>query len=225
VIVTPARLPVIIRFLDEEYWRPRWSPRFEPVEELVFTILSQNTTDVNAERCLASLRARFPTWEGVAAAPVEEIGEAIRGGGLWAYKSRYIKETLSGLLAEHGDLSLEFLDDMNDDEAVEYLTKFPGVGVKTAACVLMFSLGRPVMPVDTHVFRVCKRLDFLPEDADRVQAHRILNTIVPPEDKYSFHINLVTHGRKICIAGRPRCDRCVIEPLCPSSWLGIETQQ
>ncbi len=220
--VTPARLPVIIRFFDREYWRPRWAPRFEPVEELIFTILSQNTSDVNSERALADLRRKYPEWEQVAAAPVRSIAAAIRSGGLADAKARYIKGVLQGLLQEHGDLKMEFLSSMDDRAAIEYLTKFNGVGIKTAACVLMFSLGRPVMPVDTHVFRVCKRLDFLPEDATREEAHYILNAIVPPDDKYSFHINTVTHGRRVCIAGRPRCDRCVVEPLCPASWLGIE---
>lgn len=220
--VTPARLPVIIRFLDQEYWRPRWAPRYEPVEELVYTILSQNTNDVNSERALASLRAEYPTWEEVAAAPEPGIAAAIKTGGLADAKAKYIKGVLQGLLAEHGDLKMAFLAEMDDREAIAYLTRFTGVGIKTAACVLMFALGRPVMPVDTHVFRVCKRLDFLPEDASREEAHHILNAIVPPDDKYSFHINIVTHGRRVCIAGRPRCDRCVIEPLCPASWLGIE---
>lgn len=220
--VTPARLPVIIRFLDKEYWRPRWAPRYEPVEELVYTILSQNTADVNSERALAALRAKYPVWEQVAAAPVRSLAAAIKTGGLADAKAGYIKGVLQGLLEEHGDLKLEFLAGMDDREAIRYLMKFTGVGVKTAACVLMFALGRLVMPVDTHVFRVCKRLDFLPEDTSREQAHDILNAFVSPDDKYSFHINVVTHGRRVCIAGRPRCDGCVIEPLCPSSWLGIE---
>lgn len=213
--VTPARLPVVIRILDEEYWRPRWAPRFEPVEELVFTILSQNTSDINAERSLESLKEKYPSWENVAKAPIRSIAAAIRSGGLADAKARYIKGALAGLLEEHGDLRMSFLEKMSDSEAIEYLTQFPGVGVKTASCVLLFSLGHPVMPVDTHVFRVCRRLDFIPEDASRELAHKILNAIVPPADIYSFHINLVTHGRQICIAGRPRCDRCVIERLCP----------
>lgn len=218
-MVTPARLPVIIRFLDQEYWRPRWAPRFEPVQELVYTILSQNTADINTERALAGLKKKYPTWEQVAGATARGIAAAIRTGGLADTKAQYIKATLQGLLAEHGDLKLDFLAAMSDREAIAYLTKFKGVGVKTASCVLLFSLHRPVMPVDTHVFRVCKRLDFLPQDASRNLAHTILNAIVPPDDIYSFHINLINHGRKICVAGRPHCDRCVIEPLCPFSWL------
>jgi len=218
-MVTPARLPVIIRYLDKEYFRPRFAPRYPPVDELVFTILSQNTTDVNAGRALESLQARYPGWEDVARAPVEDIADTIRMSGISGPKSRYIKESLTALLEEHGDLELSFLGDMDDSEALDYLTRLPGVGIKTAACVLMFALGRPVMPVDTHVFRVCKRLDFLPEDATRESAHWILNAIVPPQDKYSFHINLVLHGRKVCKAVKPRCRECVIEGLCPGAIL------
>lgn len=216
-MVTPARLPVIIRYLDQEYFRPRFAPRYPPVEELVFTILSQNTTDINSVRALDSLRKKYPSWEDASRAPVLEIADAIRMSGIAGPKSRYIKETLSALLAEQGDLKLNFLSRMNDREALDYLTKFPGVGIKTAACVLMFSLGRPVMPVDTHVFRVCKHLDFLPEDATRENAHGILNAIVPEDDRYSFHINLVLHGRKVCKALRPRCGECMIEGLCPGA--------
>ncbi|MDO8735687.1 MAG: endonuclease III [Thermoleophilia bacterium] len=218
-MVTPARLPVIIRYLDQEYFRPRFAPRFSPADELVFTILSQNTTDINAGRALESLKKKYPEWEEAARAPVRSIASAIRMSGIAGPKSRYIKETLSELLAEHGDLELGFLKEMGDREALDYLTRFPGVGIKTASCVLMFALGRPVMPVDTHVFRVCKRLDFLPEDATREEAHWILNAIVPEDDRYSFHINLVLHGRKICKAQRPRCGECLIEGLCPGAIL------
>jgi endonuclease-3 len=217
MVVTPARLPVIIRLLDEEYFRPRWAPRYQPVEELVYTILSQNTSDVNSERALKQLKARFPSWEQVAAAAPEDIAGAIRSGGLADAKSLYIKETLTSLLAEHGNLSLDFLKNMDDNEAIAYLTRFKGVGTKTAACVLLFAFGRPVMPVDTHVYRVTMRLDFIYEGISRDQAHKLLTTITPPDDIYSFHINLVTHGRRVCKAGRPLCTRCVIEPLCPSS--------
>lgn len=216
-MLAPARLPVIIRYLDKEYFRPRFAPRYPPPDELVFTILSQNTTDVNAGRALEKLKDKYPRWEDVAAAPVRSIAAAIKSSGISGPKSRYIKGSLSALVAEHGGVDMEFLKGMDDREALDYLTKLPGVGVKTAACVLMFSLGRPVMPVDTHVFRVCKRLDFLPEDASREEAHWILNAIVPPDDKYSFHINVVTHGRKVCKALRPRCGECVIEGLCPGA--------
>lgn len=215
--VTPARLPVIIKLLDKEYFRPRWAPRYEPVEELVYTILSQNTSDVNSERALASLKKKFPSWEELAAASRSDIAKSIRAGGLADTKSVYIKDVINGLLEEHGGLDLEFLRLMEDGEAVEYLTRFNGVGIKTASCVLLFAFGRPVMPVDTHVYRVSTRLDFIGEGTSREAAHRLLTAITPDEDIFSFHINLVAHGRRVCGARRPRCTECVIEPLCPSS--------
>lgn len=215
-MVAPARLPVIIRLLDGEYGRRLWQQRLEPVEELVFTILSQNTTDVNAERSLASLRAKYPSWEDVSRAPVRGIAAAIRSGGLADAKARYIHETLKAILQEHGDLTLGFLNGMDDREALGYLTRFPGVGVKTASCVLLFALGRPVMPVDTHVFRVTRRLGFIDADTSRDPAHSILAAITPDTDIYSFHLNLVAHGRRICKAQRPRCRQCVLARLCPS---------
>lgn len=215
-MVGPARLPVIIKLLDREYGRRVWTPRYSPLEELVFTILSQNTTDVNAERALASLRDRFPRWEMVAQAPNRSIAAAIRSGGLADTKARYIKETLQGIADDNGDLAMDFLSAMGDSEAIDYLTGFRGVGVKTASCVLLFALGRPVMPVDTHVFRVNRRLDFIGEGVDRIAAHGLMTAITPAEDIYSYHVNTVTHGRRVCRAREPRCGSCVVSALCPS---------
>lgn len=202
--------------LDREYGRRQWQPRLKPVEELVFTILSQNTTDINAERSLKSLKERFPSWEDVARAPAASIAAAIRSGGLADAKGRYIGETLRGLLDEHGNLGLDFLKKMGNREALDYLTHFPGVGIKTASCVLLFALGRPVMPVDTHVHRVARRLGFLSRGG-RSPAHAVLAAITPDEDIYSLHVNLVAHGRRVCKARRPRCRQCVLAPLCPSA--------
>ncbi|RJQ42287.1 MAG: endonuclease III [Gaiellales bacterium] len=215
-MVGPARLPVIIRLLDREYGRQEWEPRFPPIDELVFTILSQNTTDVNAGRSLESLKARMPAWEDVAGARVADIADAIRPGGLADTKARYIQEALAGILAGQGSLDLAFLSGMADREAIAWLTRFRGIGVKTASCVLLFSLGRPVMPVDTHVYRVNKRLDFISEGVSRDDAHGLMTAITPAEDVYSFHVNTVTHGRRVCRARNPRCDTCVISALCPS---------
>lgn len=214
-MVTPARLPVVIKLLDGEYGRRRWQPRLEPVEELVFTILSQNTTDINAERSLASLKAKYPSWEDVSRAPLRGIATAIRSGGLADTKARYIKETLKSILQEHGGLTLEFINVMEDREALDYLTRFSGVGVKTASCVLLFALGRPVMPVDTHVHRLARRLGFI-GGIGRGPAHAVLTAITPDSDVYSFHVNLVAHGRRVCRAPRPRCRECVLARLCPS---------
>ncbi len=216
-MISPARLPVVIKRLERRYGRPEWQPRFSPAEELVFTILSQNTTDANAARSLAALKQRHPRWRDVAAAPVGGIAAAIRSGGLAGAKARYIKGALEGIIRDKGGLSFKFLETMGNGEAIHYLTSFTGVGVKTAACVLLFALGRPVMPVDTHVFRVAKRLGLLEAKATRESAHRILGAITPADDVYSFHVNLVRHGRRVCKAGRPLCGSCAVEPLCPSS--------
>ncbi len=216
-MIPPARLPVIIKRLERRYGRPRWRPRFSPPEELVFTILSQNTTDANAARSLAALKRKYPRWQDVAAAAPTGIAAAIRAGGLADTKACYIKGALAGIIKDKGSLSFDFLKQMDDREAASYLTSFTGIGVKTAACVLLFALGRPVLPVDTHVFRVTKRLGLLEAKATRAGAHRVLGAITPAPDVYSFHVNLVRHGRRVCKAGRPLCNNCVIEPLCPAS--------
>lgn len=218
-MVRPARLPVAIRLLDERYGRQEWQPRLGPLDELIFTILTQNTTDINAERALAGLKEAFPEWEAVIEAPPGAIADAIRGGGLADIKARYIRDVLAGIAAEQGGLETGFLEGMSDREAIGYLTRFRGVGIKTASCVLLFALGRPVMPVDTHVYRIMKRLGFVGEDISRDGAHGMLTAITPPEDIYSLHVNLVTHGRQVCRARRPLCRECVIAELCPSEVL------
>ncbi len=183
----------------------------------MLTILSQNTSDTNRDRAYQSLRRRFDDWDEVRIAPREELEDAIKSAGLWQQKARTIQETLQALHAERGDLNLSQLDEMSDEEVIDYLTGFRGVGVKTAACVLCFALGRPYMPVDTHVHRTTRRLGLIPEDSGAAQAHSVLNddSVVPPELRFPFHIQLVRHGRAICRAGRPDCESCVIEDLCP----------
>jgi endonuclease-3 len=215
-MVGPPRLPVIVRQLDKEYGRQEWTPRYSPIDELVFTILSQNTTDINAGRALDSLMARMPEWEQVATAHVTSIAGAIRSGGLADTKAHYIKDTLAGIIAEQGRLDLGFLEEMSDREALDYLTRFRGVGIKTASCVLLFAMGRPVMPVDTHVFRINNRLDFIGDGVSRDAAHGLMTAITPAEDIYTYHVNTVTHGRRVCKAREPLCGQCVIRSLCPS---------
>lgn len=211
-----ARLPVVLRLLDECYGRRQWQPRLGPLDELVFTILTQNTTDRNAERTLAKLKEGYPDWGAVIEAPLDEIADAIRGGGLADIKARYIRDVLAGIATEQGGLDTGFLEKMSDREVIGYLIRFRGVGVKTASCVLLFALGRPVMPVDTHVYRVMKRLGFVDDSTSRDAAHGMLTAIIPPADIYSFHVNLVTHGRQVCRARKPRCRECAIAALCPA---------
>lgn len=200
--------------LEEEYGRPAPRRRLRPLDELVLTILSQHTSDANSDRAFERLKEKLPTWEAVREAPVEEIAEAIRPGGLATMKAPRIKELLLRLGSERGDLDMDFLREMDMEEARTYLLGIDGVGPKTAACVLLFSCDRPAFPVDTHIHRVSTRLGILEAGTSADEAHRILEQMVPPERVYSFHVNLITHGRRVCKAQRPLCDQCVLAPLC-----------
>lgn len=183
----------------------------------MLTILSQSTSDTNRDRGYESLRERFPTWEAVRAAPRREIENAIRPAGLWKQKARVLQDTLDAIYEDRGALDLSHLERFSNQEVIEYLTSLRGVGVKTAACVLCFSMGRDYMPVDTHVLRVARRLGLIPARATADQAHKLLNAdaAVPPELRFSFHIQLIRHGRSVCRASRPACQECVLDDLCP----------
>lgn len=194
--------------------RPRPRRDLPPIDELVLTILSQNTSDTNSGRAFDSLKNRFPSWAGVARAPRRSIEAAIRSGGLARTKSRTIVDVLRAVEADRGGFDLRFLGRLPVAEAAAWLTRFRGVGEKTAACVLLFSLGRPAFPVDTHVLRVTRRLGWLPGGTDAAQAHRRLGLLVPPRRYYEVHVNLVTLGRRICRARRPACEVCPLRPEC-----------
>ncbi|HKQ97966.1 MAG TPA: endonuclease III, partial [Candidatus Polarisedimenticolia bacterium] len=181
---------------------------------LVLTILSQNTSDTNSERAFDALKARFPDWEAAARAPRRAIEAAIRPGGLARTKSRVIRDVLTAIEAERGSFDLGFLGRLPVAEATRWLTGHRGVGEKTAACVLLFALGRPAFPVDTHVHRVTRRLGWLPGDADPDEAHRRLAALVPARRYYEVHVNLVTLGRRTCRARRPACESCPLRPEC-----------
>jgi endonuclease-3 len=159
----------------------------------------------------------FGSWEAIASAPVEHIAYAIRVGGLSKVKAVRIKEILNQIKRERDCISLDFLNSMNASEAKEYLMRLPGVGEKTANCVLLFSLGKPCLPVDTHVFRVAKRLGLIDARTSIKEAHRLLQQQVPPSGVYQFHIHMIEHGRKICHARNPECGRCILRNDCPSS--------
>jgi len=210
------RVRALHRRLEDQYGPVR-RKRIGPLDELMLTILSQNTNDTNRDRAYESLRARFPDWDAVRVAPRAAVEQAIKSAGLWRQKARTLQETLEALYREQGDLDLSHLEDRSDREVIEYLTSFRGVGVKTAACVLCFAMGRTYMPVDTHVHRVARRLGLIPERATADQAHELLNrdSSVPPELRFSFHVQLIRHGRAICRATRPACDTCVVGGLCP----------
>jgi len=205
----------IYALLLKAYGEPAWRNPMPAIDELVSTILSQNTNDVNRDRAYNALRARFPTWEAVESAPVEEVIAAIRPAGLANQKGPRIQQVLRAIVAERGALDLKFLRDWPVDEARAWLTRFNGVGPKTASIVLLFSLGRPAFPVDTHVHRVTGRLGLRPEAMPADKCHAYFEALFAPETYAAAHLNLIRHGREVCHARRPECGRCVLLRLCP----------
>lgn len=206
----------IERLLDVMYGPRMLRANGDPVSELVGTILSQNTSDTNTARSFASLRERFPTWEDVIAANTEEVSEAIRMGGLSNIKAPRIQAALQSILDRHGSLNLSFLKQMSMVDAQAWLTAQNGIGPKTAACVLLFSLGMPAMPVDTHVGRVMTRLGVVPDKTSTVTKERILEALIgeDADRMYAVHVETITHGRQVCKAQRPLCEQCQLQRLC-----------
>ena len=206
-----------IRLLTDEYGPFENEPRLDPAHELVFTILSQHTSDRNSERAFRSLMHTFGTLEAVAEAEVANIEAAISGGGLARVKAPRIKEVLGMILdLNDGSLDLHFLAEMPMDEARAWLRQLPGIGPKSAGIILSFSLGMPAMAVDTHIFRVSQRLGIIGPKVNADKAHEVLEAAMPPEDVYPFHAAFVTHGRQVCKAQRPLCGACVVSYGCPS---------
>jgi endonuclease-3 len=205
---------VIAAALTEEYGYPNWRPHLPPVDELVNTILSQNTSDINRDRAFEMLKARFPTWEAVRDADRQAVVEAIRPAGLANQKGPRIQAALRYLTETQGRITLDHLRDMPLEEAKQWLTRINGVGPKTAAIILLFSLGRPAFPVDTHVHRVTRRLGLIGGQTTAEQAHLELERIVPPEDYYAFHLQVIQHGRQVCHARKPACGTCILRDYC-----------
>jgi endonuclease III len=212
--------------LRQEYGRPVLRPHRAPVDELILTVLSQNTNDRNRDVAYGRLRDRFSSWAEVRDAPVEDVEEAIRPGGLAPTKAVRIKQILGAVsetdagapgtarsLANVDDLA--WMEEAPLEEAREYLCDLPGVGRKTAACVLLFSYGRPDVPVDTHVYRVGTRLGLWPEGTPLERAHDIMLELVDPEDAYEIHVLLIRHGRRTCTARNPDCPNCPLKRMCP----------
>jgi endonuclease-3 len=185
------------------------------LDELIATVLSQNTSDANSDAAFRELRRRFGSWEAVRQAPAAKIASAIRQAGLSNQKAPRIKAILQKVYEQRGELSLDFLGDTPTPQAVEYLAKFPGVGPKTVACVLLFACRKPVLPVDTHVYRVSQRFGLIGPRVDAIRAHEELAVLVPPRQVLEFHIQLVRHGRTLCTARNPKCEKCPLVDLCP----------
>jgi endonuclease III len=202
--------------LRERYGPPRRHRALPPLDELVLTILSQNTSDTNCERAYAAMRARFPTWARVRDADPAELEDVLRPGGLAAQKAPRIQAVLRELSTGGGPPALDWAAGLEPEAAIERLTRLPGVGPKTASCVLLFSLGVPVMPVDTHVHRVAGRLGLIPAAMSADAAHAHLTALVPAERMLEAHLLLIAHGRATCRAQRPRCAECPLLDLCPT---------
>jgi endonuclease-3 len=229
VIARPRRLrrgrpptPATVREIYRRLAR-RHGPLDPPVvrdliEELILTILSQNTSDVNRDRAFAAMRARYPGWEDLADADPSDLAEAIKPGGLSNIKAPRILAVLREIRArEDGELDLSWMRTAPNERIRDYLTSLPGVGPKTAACVLAFSLGRPALPVDTHVFRVARRLGFFDERVGAARAHEVMDELVPARIRVRMHVGMIRHGRTVCRAGRPSCEICPLQDLCPTA--------
>jgi len=213
----PTRVHVVLRRLEKAYGKRPWKRGQPPLDSLIGTILSQNTNDRNSHAAMERLEQAFSEWDEAADAPLRKIAAAIRTAGLHRQKARSIRAVLRRIREERGRATLDFLRRWPTERIKDYLLDLPGVGPKTAACVLLFSLKRPVLPVDTHVHRVSRRLGLIGPKVSAEKAHDLLPRIVPPEKVYAFHVLLIQHGRQICHARRPDHTACVLRDLCPSA--------
>jgi endonuclease-3 len=211
-VLTPEEVVSRLRVL---YGEPEWRPHHDATAELVLTLLSQNTSDHNSGRAFARLLQRFPDWQSIIEAPLNEVIDAIRPGGLAPTKAPRLQAMLSEVRERTGNFDLSFLKEMPVEEARAWLRSLPAVGPKTAACVLLFGLGMPGLPVDTHVFRVGCRLGLIEEKMGPEKAQTYLEGLVPPQDHFGFHILLIRHGRHTCTARAPQCTVCPLLSGCP----------
>jgi endonuclease III len=215
-----AELAILLHEVDRRlavYGTSNHYNRADPLEELVFIILSAQTEAYSYLQTFDALRQHFPNWADLLEASEDEIAAVIRRGGLSRKKARQIKLALKRIVADTGAPSLNFLHDLDDEAVLRYLTSLPGVGNKTATCIMVYALGRQVFAVDTHVWRVCRRLGLTPQVAKPTPAlEKALGSKVPPELRYTLHVNMVSHGRKTCTPYWPKCGSCVLANLCPS---------
>ncbi len=207
----------IVDELSANYGQFVQEPRYNALDELIFTVLTQHTSDLNAARAFDQLRMAIPSWEEVMVADQDDVAKAIFHGGMSNQKSKRIKDILAAILERHGTLEIDFLRDYELDDARQWLMELPGVGPKTAAVVMSFALGMPAFPVDTHIHRVSRRLGLIGEKTTADAAHEIMEGKVRPELRFQLHMQLITHGRQICKARRPLCGECPLSADCPSS--------
>jgi endonuclease-3 len=207
----------LVTNLSKLYGMPKIQPHGDPLAELIMTVLSQNTSDKNSGRAFMQLLRNFDDWNDVANATTKKIEKTIRSGGLAKQKAPRIKVILQEVYSyTNGTWNLDMLATKPVEDARAWLLSLPGVGPKTAACVLLFALNRPALPVDTHVERVSKRLELITEKTPLAKAHIELEKLVPPDMYYSFHMLMIKHGRRICSALKPRCIDCPLQRNCPS---------
>jgi endonuclease III len=214
VDVDPDKVERVNRMLVDAYGPRSLHGTRDPLDELVLTILSQNTSDRNSGRAFRLLKARYASYQAVLEAPTAELYEVIKPAGLGNIKAPRIQSVLAEIIRRTGGLDLQFLSTLSMPEAKAWLTSLPGIGPKTAACVLCFACGMPALPVDTHVHRVAKRLGLIGPKVSADAAHELLEQALPAEDVYSFHVNMILHGRQICHALRPLCGRCPLADVC-----------
>lgn len=212
--VTDKPVHYIVQNLERVYGVPENKRSSDPLDMLVKIILSQATSDTNSHRTFAALKKRFPTWDTALRARTSTIADTIRSGGLSNQKAQVIKELLRQIRQEHGALDLSFLHDFDEEAAVRYLKQFRGIGPKTIACTLLFACRKEVFPLDTHIFRVLRRVGLIPPKCTDLRAHEIMNRAVPKGKFYSFHVNLIRHGRALCRPREPLCERCPIVEYC-----------
>ena len=214
--MSAAAIAGAVALMEAEYGPFPAEPRLPPADELVFTVLSQHTSDTNSSRAFARLMERFGSLEAVTGAAVSDIEEAIAPGGLAKVKAPRIKEVLGKIMELNGSLDLSFLREMPLDEAKAWLRQLPGIGPKSAGIILSFSLGMPAMAIDTHIYRVCQRLGAIAPKVSVDKAHDIMEDKVAPEQVFNFHVSFINHGRRVCKAQRPLCADCVVGEMCPS---------
>ena len=210
----PESFPYIIQNLKAVYGVPQCEPDLDPLDVLIQTILSQSTTNVNSQRAFESLKQRFPDWESARRARVTSIETAIKSGGLARQKSIRIKQLLNEIHERCGSLDLSFLATAPLEEAIEFLSSFKGVGPKTVACTLLFACNRSIFPIDTHIFRIARRLALIPEKCSDEEAHRLMTAMIPDGRFYEIHVNIIRHGRKVCRPQNPLCEQCCLVEYC-----------
>lgn len=208
------RAALIAERLHDAYGSPTHGNKSDPLDELVFIVLSQMTTHQSFNRVFDRLKARVPGWEQVMTMQQRTLQALIKDAGLSRQKAPRIQALIRRVVGDYGRADLSTLRDMSSRAAEKYLCSLPGVGLKTAKCVLMYSLSRPVLPVDTHVWRVSRRLGLVDVDVQYEDVHQELERAVPPRARFRLHVNAIVHGREVCKAKRPQCSQCVVKELC-----------